>query len=198
MANEIINQNTNKESDLQDVAKNVLSQIDKQLNSFVAIQIVRSNGKTYDKNGKEKEFPIIKCFMYLPCYDVDNKFIGKFSRRIDVRFTQDAFKTGAFEGCNVSSINDLQTGTLYALARYVQQPQKYQVKPLLDDKGMQKTDKNGKPIFEYPSLWIKGGILANVPFIANQELFNRPEHIDAIEEKIEVAEDEETGEVFEG
>lgn len=82
---------------------------------------------------------------------------GKQGRWIDVHFTKDAFK-GVPADCEVHSSDDLSTGYLYVKAKYIQAPRKYQVV---------ENEETGE--LEYPSMWIKGGIVGFEAYVDSQD-----------------------------
>ena len=111
---------------------------------------------------EKNSFNSIKALMYLPVYDNDGNYLGKYNRWIDVHFTKDAFKT-APEG--IASIDDLSTGTLYVEASYIQAPSVYRVKE----------DENTGEL-SYPTIWIKGGINQFEKYVVSQAAFNYHEN----------------------
>lgn len=143
----------------------------------LAISIKTKLVKT-DKN----TFNGVKALMNIRVFKTgdDGKYIdlGFKNRWIDMRFTQDAFDTDKYEGCKISKVMDLKTGTLFVKADYVDAPSVYKVTK----------DENGKDV--YPSVWVRGGIVGFQKLKPQQNAFNyQPSPQDA-----EVV-DEETGEV---
>lgn len=138
------------------------------------IKIAVKNCKT--KDGKKK-FKGVKGYMKIAVYDESDTFIGNHVRKIDIHFTQDAFK-----GCDLlKSIDDLKSGYLYVKAKGLQLPPVYKIE--VDDKG-EKT---------YPAIWIKSDIIGLQPFVASQASLDVDDNADAVDaDEIEV--DEETGE----
>ena len=113
------------------------------------------------KDGKKK-FNSIKVMMYIrTLVNKDGKVIdrGYQNRWIDLRFTQDAFKTDCYEGCILKDVNDIKTGMLYVKADYVDAPNKYQV--VKDEDGKDK----------YPEVWIKGGLIGFQKYKPTQSAF---------------------------
>lgn len=132
--------------------------------------------KCTTKDGKKK-FKAVKGYMRIAVYDKDDNFIGNHIRKIDVHFTQDAFK-----GCDLlTSIDDLKSGYLYVRAKGLQLPPVFKIEK--DDKG--------KDV--YPAIWIKSDIIGLQPFVASQASLDVDDNADAVDaDEIEV--DEETGE----
>ena len=110
---------------------------------------------------EKNSFNSVKALMYLPVYDNDGNYLGKYNRWIDMHFTKDAFKT-APEG--ISSVDDLSTGTLYVEASSIQAPNVYRVKE----------DENTGEL-SYPTIWIKGGIKQFEKYVVSQDAFNHHE-----------------------
>ena len=110
---------------------------------------------------EKNSFNSVKALMYLPVYDKDGNYLGKYNRWIDMHFTKDAFKT-APEG--ISSVDDLSTGTLYVEASSIQAPNVYRVKE----------DENTGEL-SYPTIWIKGGIKQFEKYVVSQDAFNHHE-----------------------
>lgn len=145
-------------------------------NSYLQIGIKCKKMKT--KDGK-KNFLSVKAYMELECYDIDGTYEGFKSRWIDVHFTQDAFD-GVDSNCDIKKIDNLQTGTLYVLSKYVQAPTRYQVREEANDEGVIEKI--------YPAIWIKGGIVGFIPYTPSQNSFNRTikKHQDAQDAEVEV------------
>lgn len=123
------------------------------------------------KDGK-KTFNSIKSLKHLRCYDEDGVDIGKHNRWLDLHFTQDALKVDKQESRNFDDINDLKTGFLYVIAKYIDSPKNYRVSV---------DDETGE--VKYPQIWVKGGIVGFEPLVAEQDEFDyvEPEQAKAIE-----------------
>lgn len=128
----------------------------------------------YNKNVGEKIYAIsIKCkrvktnkvnfnavsgLMYLPVIK-DGVDIGEANRWLNVRFTKNAFNDTP-EECKVRSIEDLTTGTLYVKAIKIQAPSRYELTV---------NEETGE--VEYPSIWIRGGIVGFEPYVVSEDKF---------------------------
>lgn len=128
----------------------------------------------YNKNVGEKIYAIsIKCkrvktnkvnfnavsgLMYLPVIK-DGVDIGEANRWLNVRFTKNAFNDTP-EECKVRSIEDLTTGTLYVKAIKIQAPSRYE--PTVNEETGE---------VEYPSIWIRGGIVGFEPYVVSEDKF---------------------------
>lgn len=135
------------------------------------IKIAVKNCKT--KDGKKK-FKSVKGYMRIAVYDESNTFIGNHVRKIDIHFTQDAFK-----GCALlTSIDELKSGYLYVKAKGLQLPPVYKVE----------TNEDGKKV--YPSIWIKSDIIGLQPFVASQASLDVDDTDDAIDADTEYVDGE--------
>lgn len=143
-------------------------------NQYIAMGIKVSKVKA----SKGNIFKSVKGYMCLDCYNVDGDYEGEFSRWIDVHFTRDAFKNTQ---CEIKSIDDLQSGTLYVLAKYLQAPSVYKPEYLKDDEGNEVLTTDGERVIKYPQIWVKGGIVGFIPYAPSQDKFNRKpkKHADA-------------------
>lgn len=128
----------------------------------------------YNKNVGEKIYAIsIKCkrvktnkvnfnavsgLMYLPVIK-DGVDTGEANRWLNVHFTKDAFSDTP-EECKVRSIEDLTTGTLYVKAIKIQAPSRYELTV---------NEETGE--VEYPSIWIRGGIVGFEPYVVSEDKF---------------------------
>ena len=107
-----------------------------------------------DKN----TFNAVSGLMYLEVIK-DGVNLGLKNRWLNVHFTKEAFKT-VDEACDVKSVDDLSTGTLYVKAKNIQAPSRYEVKV---------DDETGELI--YPEIWVRGGIMGFEPYVVNASSF---------------------------
>jgi len=135
-------------------------------NQYIAMGIKVSKVKVSNGN----TFKSVKAYMLLDCYNVDGDYEGEFLRWIDVHFTRDAFKNTQ---CEIKAIDDLQSGTLYVLAKNLQAPTTYRPKYEKDKDGNDVLDADGERKIKYPQIWIKGGIVGFIPYAPSQDKFNR-------------------------
>lgn len=159
------------------------------------------------KTSKGVKFNSIKAYAYMrylqpmvngkPCYvfDKDTKveYIDKGMKMlwVDLSFTLDAFKTDCYEGCIIKDINDLKTGSLYVNANYVDKPNVFKITPMVDEEGKQVFDSKGKPKMNYPTIWIRGGLIGFQKYKPTQDSFSYHPNENVIDGVV----DEATGEV---
>lgn len=127
-----------------------------------------------------KPFNAIKGLKHLTVIDEDGIDIGKHNRWLDLRFRQDAFTVDKQPTRNFDNINDLKTGFLYVIAKYIDSPKKYIVKEDAETGEL-----------KYPEIWIRGGIVGFEPLVAEQDEFNykpepKQEAIEAVAEPVEM------------
>lgn len=126
------------------------------------------------KNDKVN-FNAVSALMYLPVIK-DGVDIGYRNRWINVHFTKEAFKT-ADKACDITSVEDLRTGTLYVMAKGVQAPNRYEVT---------ENDETGE--VEYPEIWIREGIMGFEPYTVSAESFSYHKTEKTIEATVEPTE----------
>lgn len=116
--------------------------------------------------------------------------LGRKNVWLDVHFLADAFKTEKGEYCTITDANDITTGYLYVLAKYIQSPSKYQVKFERDKQTDEIVYKDGKAVLKYPEIWIKGGIMGFEPYVSTQDEFDyQTPDMDAEFEEVEESTD---------
>lgn len=137
-------------------------------NQYIAMGIKVATKKKSDGKGT---FKSVKAYMVLDCYDIDGNYEGENVRWLDVHFTKDAFEDSMSP--NIKSIESLSTGTLYVLASKLQAPTVYRLSYKTDENGVEELDKDGERIVKYPVIWLKGGICGFIPYVPEQDKFNR-------------------------
>ncbi len=108
-----------------------------------------------------KPFNAIKGLKHIRVIDDEGVDIGKHNRWLDVHFRQDAFTVDKQETRNFDNINELKTGYLYVIAKYIDSPKTYQVK---------EDETTGE--LKFPEIWIRGGIVGFEPLVAEQDEFD--------------------------
>lgn len=173
---------------------NISKLVELQQSSYIKMRVYCEMQET-DGNRWNK----VKAFMFLPCYDINGKYLGKFNRWLEVHFRRDAFKKS--KDSNVSDIEDIVSGDLYVYAKDVDAPRKYQPKYAKDKDGnviiQSKGKHKGEPKVEYPTIWIQGGIIGNIPFVASQDAFDKPSYEDVEIANTDVAYDDSSNDTYE-
>lgn len=103
-------------------------------------------------------FKAVSGLMYLSVIE-DGIDTGEANRWLNIHFTKEAFSDAAPE-CDIKSIEDLSTGTLYVKAKGVQAPSRYEVKVDAETGEL-----------EYPVIWIRGGIMGFEPYVVSADKF---------------------------
>ena len=152
------------------------------------LKIRVENGKKKDGTTFKKVTGYIKCDIYEGIED-EAKFVSRGVKRISVHFKKVAFKDERGENCNISDIEDLQSGYLFVKAKGLRKPSIYKLRYERDDEGNIVYDENGEAVIKYPEIWIEKGVLGFIPFVTAQDDLN----VDNEEEIV----DAETGEVIE-
>lgn len=151
------------------------------------LKIRVENGKKKDGTTFKKVTGYIKCDIYEGIED-EAKFVSRGVKRISVHFKKVAFKDERGENCNISDIEDLQSGYLFVKAKGLRKPSIYKLRYERDDEGNIVYDENGEAVIKYPEIWIEKGVLGFIPFVTAQDDLN----VDNEEEIV----DAETGEVI--
>lgn len=152
------------------------------------LKIRVENGKKKDGTTFKKVTGYIKCDIYEGIED-EAKFVSRGVKRISVHFKKVAFKDERGENCNISDIEDLQSGYLFVKAKGLRKPSIYKLRYERDDESNIVYDENGEAVIKYPEIWIEKGVLGFIPFVTAQDDLN----VDNEEEIV----DAETGEVIE-
>lgn len=168
MNNEIkIYDNKGNAIDINEINKGI-----KITNEYRKIRIFVSK-----KNKKDGgSFIAVKAQMYLDTFTKEGISLGKRNVSVDVSFTKEAFDDCPNQ-CGLRRVDDLKSGYLYVLAKYIQAPFNYKVK------------KNDEDKLVYPKVWVKGGIVGFEPLTVSQDAFEYHEVNDYVV-------DDESGEVI--
>lgn len=172
MTNEIV-KNESLEMEIVEERKPVIDYNIKVGDDVIGLQIKCKKIKN-DNN----DFTSVKGLLYLPVYklqDDEMVFEGKKNRWIDVHFVRTAFK-GTPKECEISTPDDLTTGTLYIRKKGIQVPSKYVVTK----------DEDGKDV--YPEIWVRSDIVGFIPYTPDDDMFKYHEPIQ--EGKISVTEED--------
>ena len=115
------------------------------------------------QNGKKKSFPSFIVYVNLPERGEDGKLTEPKGHWINLRFRQDLEDSAL-------KVSDLKTGKLTVKEKFLQCPFVYEVKET------EELDANGEPKKEYPTAWVKGGIVDFKPFEVHytNSMFARP------------------------
>lgn len=157
MTNELV-KNENVSVEVVDNTSVIDYNVKKELN-IVGLTIKCKKIKLQGK----PDFNSVKGMLYLPVYDKEGVFKGHHNRWIDVHFKQDAFTNNKGEGLEITSPQQLTTGTLWVRLKGVQTPSKYQVTEGQNEDGTTKD--------VYPQIWIKSDVVGFTPYTPDEEVF---------------------------
>ena len=190
MANEVIIKKSNV---LSVESSNIVLPDFKQIdlgNEPRKLKIKVTNGKKSDGT----KFKKVTGYAKLPIYEGigdEAVYVRDGVKRMSVHFKQVAFKDERGENCNVSDINDLQTGYLFVKAKGLRIPTIYKLQYEKNEDGSIKYDKDGNAVIKYPEIWIERGILGFLASVTSQDSLD----VDNEKEVVDVKVDDETGEV---
>ena len=156
------------------------------------LKIKVTNGKKADGT----KFKKVTGYAKLPIFEGigdEAVYVRDGVKRMSVHFKQVAFKDERGETCNVSDINDLQSGYLFVKAKGLRIPSIYKLQYEKNEDGSIKYDKNGEAVIKYPEIWIEKGVLGFLASVTSQNSLD----VDDEKEVVDVKVDEETGEVVE-
>lgn len=160
------------------------------------LRIKVENGTT----SEGKKFKKVTGYAKLPIYEGigdEATYVRDGVKRMSVHFKQVAFKEERGETCNVSDINDLQSGYLFVKAKGLRIPSVYKLQYEKNKDGSLKYDKNGEAIIKYPEIWVERGVLGFIAFVTSQDSLNVDEDEKIVNaETSDVKVDAETGEVM--
>lgn len=154
------------------------------------LKIKVTNGKKADGT----KFKKVTGYVKLPIYEGigdEAVYVRDGVKRMSVHFKQVAFKEDRGETCNVSDINDLQSGYLFVKAKGLRIPSVYKLQYEKNEDGTLKYDENGEAIIKYPEIWIERGMLGFLGAVISQVSLDVDDEKDVVDVKV----DEETGEV---
>ena len=158
------------------------------------LKIKVTNGKKADGT----KFKKVTGYVRLPIYEGigdDAVYVRDGIKRISVHFKQVAFKEERGETCNVSDINDLQTGYLFVKAKGLRIPSVYRITEEKDSEGNIIYQENGEAKIKYPEIWIEKGVLGFLASVTSQNALD----VDADDNTVDaedVKENPETGELI--
>ena len=158
------------------------------------LKIKVTNGKKADGT----KFKKVTGYVRLPIYEGigdDAVYVRDGIKRISVHFKQVAFKEERGETCNVSDINDLQTGYLFVKAKGLRIPSVYRITEEKDSEGNIIYQENGEAKLKYPEIWVEKGVLGFLASVTSQNALD----VDADDNTVDaedVKENPETGELI--
>lgn len=158
------------------------------------LKIKVTNGKKADGT----KFKKVTGYVRLPIYEGigdDAVYVRYGIKRISVHFKQVAFKEERGETCNVSDINDLQTGYLFVKAKGLRIPSVYRITEEKDSEGNIIYQENGEAKLKYPEIWVEKGVLGFLASVTSQNALD----VDADDNTVDaenVKENPETGELI--
>ena len=158
------------------------------------LKIKVTNGKKADGT----KFKKVTGYVRLPIYEGigdDAVYVRDGIKRISVHFKQVAFKEERGETCNVSDINDLQTGYLFVKAKGLRIPSVYRITEEKDSEGNIIYQENGEAKIKYPEIWVEKGVLGFLASVTSQNALD----VDADDNTVDaedVKENPETGELI--
>ena len=158
------------------------------------LKIKVTNGKKADGT----KFKKVTGYVKLPIYEGigdDATYVRDGIKRISVHFKQVAFKEERGETCNVSDINDLQTGYLFVKAKGLRIPSIYKLQYETDDNGEIKYAENGEAIIKYPEIWVEKGVLGFLASVTSQNALDVDSDTNTVDAE-EVKMNPETGELL--
>ena len=122
-----------------------------------------------------KKFNKVTGYVKLPIYEGigdEATYVRDGVKRMSVHFKQVAFKDERGETCNVSDINDLQSGYLFVKAKGLRIPSVYKLQYDKNEDGTLRYDKNGEAVIKYPEIWVERGVLGFIGFVISQDSLN--------------------------
>lgn len=131
------------------------------------LKIKVTNGKKADGT----KFKKVTGYVKLPIYEGigdDAVYVRDGIKRISVHFKQVAFKEERGNTCNVSDINDLQTGYLFVKAKGLRIPSVYRITEEKDSEGNIIYQENGEAKLKYPEIWVEKGVLGFLASVTSQ------------------------------
>lgn len=158
------------------------------------LKIKVTNGKKADGT----KFKKVTGYVKLPIYEGigdDAVYVRDGIKRISVHFKQVAFKEERGETCNVSDINDLQTGYLFVKAKGLRIPSVYRITEEKDSEGNIIYQENGEAKLKYPEIWVEKGVLGFLASVTSQNALDVDNDTNTVDAE-EVKENPETGELI--